>query len=43
MLSTIQLYDQPAFMADKVSNEGANGMLPSEFEPGQSSISQVVP
>jgi len=43
MLSTIEFYDEPAFLTDKVNYEGANGVLSSELEPGQRSISQMVP
>jgi hypothetical protein len=43
VLSSIQLRDKPGFTADKVHVEWANGMLPSEFETSQSTISQMAP
>jgi len=43
MLSAIQLHDEATFMADKINYVLANGVLPSEIESSQPSMSQTVP
>ena len=43
MLAAIEFDDQPRLSATEIRHVGADALLPHEFEPGETTLSETIP